>query len=171
MHCYHFLMSTSAVTAVAIVIVSWESAGYLSDAVASAQASLQAGDQIIIWDNASSADTQTELDAIARQWPTVIIKRCSENLGFAVGNNRAIALAEPEHDILCLNPDAQLKPGTLAAMRAALVADQQVGAVGAIQLTPDELTIDGLGDRYQQRTHRSDLFTVRGRRALPAQRV
>lgn len=134
-------------TNVAVVIVSWESAGYLSDAVTSAQACLLAGDQVIIWDNASSATTQTELDAIAERWPALIIERCNENLGFAVGNNRAIALAGPDHDILCLNPDAQLKPGALTVMREVLSTDQKIGAVGAIQLTPDESTIDGLGDR------------------------
>jgi GT2 family glycosyltransferase len=32
-------------------------------------------------------------------------------------------------------------------MRDVLAADQNIGAVGAIQLSPDESTIDGLGDR------------------------
>ncbi len=107
-----------------------------------------AGDQVIVWDNNSADSTGQLLDQLASRWPSLIVHRASRNLGFAAGNNAAAQLAAKEADLFLLNPDAILKPGALDAMRDALQSDAQIAAVGAVQLSADESTVDGVGDAY-----------------------
>ncbi len=114
--------------------------------MASALAQAGPGDRVAVWDNASDADTQAALDALQARFPALIVHRSANNLGFAAGNNAAAALHRECDAILTLNPDAVLKPGALAAMRNVLLEHDDVAAVGAVQLSPDERTIDGLGD-------------------------
>ncbi|MEZ5653643.1 MAG: glycosyltransferase family 2 protein [Burkholderiaceae bacterium] len=129
-----------------IIIVSWQSGPHLEPTVASALAQAGPGDRVVVWDNASAGATQAALDALTQRFAELIVYRSAENLGFAGGNNAAAARHRDCDTILTLNPDAVLKPDALAEMRAVLSANPDVGAVGAVQLTPDERTIDGLGD-------------------------
>lgn len=130
-----------------IIIVSWHSGPHLESTVASALDQARAGDRVVLWDNASTDEpTLRTLDVLAARHPSLVIHRSPSNLGFARGNNEAAARHRDSEAILTLNPDAVLKPGALEAMRAALAADPGVAAVGAVQLSPDERVIDGLGD-------------------------
>ena len=52
------------------------------------------------------------------------------NVGFCVGNNLGLPLAEPADDVLLLNPDAFVSPAFLRDSRSFLAHNPQVGAVG-----------------------------------------
>ena len=129
-----------------IIIVSWQSAPTLAPTVDSALAEAGADDVVVVWDNASGPATQAVLDRLQRRHPSLVVHRSEQNLGFAMGNNAAAARHRECEAILTLNPDAVLEPGALGAMHAVLASGADVAAVGAVQLTPDRRTIDGLGD-------------------------
>ena len=55
----------------------------------------------------------------------------AQNLGFTGGNNLAWRRLDPEEgNILFLNPDVVLPPGTIARLQKRLEADERLGAVG-----------------------------------------
>ncbi len=92
-----------------IVIVSYNSAAVLSQAIRS----VPAGHEVIVVDNASSdmsADIARAEGASVLQMPT--------NLGFGAACNRGAALASHPL-ILFLNPDARLRRGALNALAKA----------------------------------------------------
>lgn len=82
---------------------------------------------IVVVDNASGDDSLALLAAGA---PDVRLIAAASNLGFAGGNN--LALADCHSDfVLLLNSDAQVEAGTLDGLLQALEDNSQVGAVGA----------------------------------------
>lgn len=83
--------------------------------------------EIVVVDNASGDDSLALLAAGA---PDVRLIAATSNLGFAGGNN--LALADCQSDcVLLLNSDAQVEAGTLDGLLQALEDNPQVGAVGA----------------------------------------
>ena len=96
------------------------------------------GGRVIVVDNASGDDSvaviATAIDARGwSAWAEVIA--LPRNGGFAYGNNRAIERVR-EFDpafgsIVCLNPDALVRPGALAALLDQLEAENTAGIVGA----------------------------------------
>jgi GT2 family glycosyltransferase len=120
----------------------------LGGAVVSAMQQIETGDQVILWDNGDDEATGQILEKLKVDWPALQVFRSATNLGFAGGNNAAAKLANAGADLLLLNPDAVLKPGAVQAMRRALSVTADVAAVGAVQLSSDESTVDGLGDVY-----------------------
>jgi len=55
----------------------------------------------------------------------------NENLGFSVGNNRAITMARGDY-ILCLNPDCLIQPDTLSLMLAQMQQHPDAGMAGCL---------------------------------------
>ncbi|SDI66272.1 glycosyltransferase [Nonomuraea jiangxiensis] len=100
----------------AIVIVSYFSARVIGDCLRSL-APAGAGDaRVIVVDNDSTDDTI----AVAREaLPGVEVIATGRNGGFAAGVNAGIAAA-PGCDVLVLNPDTRLLPGSIDTLRAAL---------------------------------------------------
>jgi GT2 family glycosyltransferase len=96
-------------------------------------------DAVAILDNASS-DGGIEL--AARVMPQARLIRSPENLGFAAGHNRAIAL-EPADVHLVLNPDCRLAPGFLEAAVCAFESDPRVGSVSGRLLRFRSDSLDG----------------------------
>jgi hypothetical protein len=87
---------------------------------------------------------------VERRFPHVHLLRVPENLGFAGGQNRAVAAApDMANDvfILMLNPDAILKADALERLAAAFAAHPQVGILGCLALEPDGQTIQHAGIR------------------------
>ncbi|MCS6918532.1 MAG: glycosyltransferase family 2 protein [Fimbriimonadales bacterium] len=89
--------------------------------------------EVIVVDNAS-ADGSAAM--VCAEFPQATLIANPENLGYARGNNQAIARAQGEF-VLLLNPDTEAFPDTLNRAVAFLRAHPEAGAVGAKQLFPD----------------------------------
>ena len=88
--------------------------------------------EIVIVDNASSDDTGLLLSRV----DGAVVIRNSDNKHFLHGVNQALAVARGR-DVLLLNNDAQLQPGTLQAARRTLHSAPDIGAVGGRIILPD----------------------------------
>lgn len=89
--------------------------------------------QLLVVDNGSSDRPPREL---TRHFPSLVLLRNSENLGFAGGNNLGIhhALKRGADYVWLLNNDTRAEQGSLRAMVEIAEKDAQVGAVGSIIL-------------------------------------
>ncbi|MFI5179855.1 MAG: glycosyltransferase family 2 protein [Thermoanaerobaculia bacterium] len=107
---------------VAVVIVTWNSAAHVADAVRSVPDGVSA----VVVDNASG-DGSAE---VARRAGARVVE-AGANLGFGPACNVGAEVSAPSEAILFLNPDAALVDGAgaLAALLAALDADPDVAAV------------------------------------------
>jgi hypothetical protein len=81
--------------------------------------------EMIVVDNAS---TDGSREAIELQYPEVRLIRNSQNVGFSVANNRALAVARGEH-LLLLNSDTIIPPGSLDQMLLAMRSDARLGVI------------------------------------------
>src|SRR3712207_93106 len=81
--------------------------------------------ETIVVDNAS---TDGSAAMVSAEFPGVELIASAEKLGFAGGNNRALARCSGR-SVLLLNADAELHPGALAALAGYLEAHPKVGAV------------------------------------------
>ena len=115
----------------AVIIVSYGSARYLPACLETLYA--HAGDislDVIIADN----DPGDEVTTIASGYPPTRVIPC-ENRGFAAGNNVGIAAADARY-VLFLNPDTEIRRGTLEDLLWRLDAQPRIGAVGVRQVLP-----------------------------------
>jgi N-acetylglucosaminyl-diphospho-decaprenol L-rhamnosyltransferase len=122
---------------VAVVLVTWNSALHVGDAVRS----VPDGVPIVVVDNGSS-DGSAE---VARRAGARVIE-AGANLGFGPACNLGAEASAPSETVFLLNPDAALVdgPACLAALLAALEADPSVAAVAP--------ALSGAGqDRFQLR--------------------
>jgi GT2 family glycosyltransferase len=94
----------------------------------------RAGDIRAEWlvvDSGSPDDTPEMIEAAM---PDVPVTRLP-NVGFAAANNHAIARARGRY-VLVLNPDMELRTGTLAELVAAMDARPEVGVSSVVQIWP-----------------------------------
>ncbi|MEZ5218804.1 MAG: glycosyltransferase family 2 protein [Ilumatobacteraceae bacterium] len=120
---------------IAIVIVSYNTRDMTLCCLESIDA--DRGDldvQVIVVDN-DSADGSSE--AIKAQFPKVTVIDSGANLGFARAVNLAVAQTDPGVDVLLLNPDAVLHPGTIRALAEAARTHPERGLFGGRVLFPD----------------------------------
>lgn len=124
-------------TVISVVMLAYGDEPWLHEAVESALATPSA--HVILVDNGCTSDSVSTLPSNDRL--TVIT--ATENLGFAGGVNRGIAASDGE--VVCLlNSDAELEPGTLDALMAAL--DEGADLAGPVILladTPDLVNAAG----------------------------
>ncbi len=117
----------------AIVTVSYNTRELLAECLAAALAGLErSGLSGGVWvvDNAS-ADGSAEM--VREQFPAVRLAAHDQNIGFAAGNNLALAnlgRAMPRH-VLFLNPDTRVVGDALGEMVRFLDATPQAGVAGA----------------------------------------
>lgn len=83
---------------------------------------------VAVWvvDNASGDGSP---EAIAREFPQVVLVRNSENVGFARANNQFLRNCEARHYLL-LNSDTVVHDGALATLLAEIARLPDAGAVG-----------------------------------------
>jgi N-acetylglucosaminyl-diphospho-decaprenol L-rhamnosyltransferase len=118
--------------ALAVVIVTYQSADHLPATLAALAPQLQADDELLIVDNASTDGTP----AVARSATSrAEVLETGANLGFAGGCN-AGAAATRAPLLLFLNPDARPAAGCLAALRAAAASHPEWGAWQALVALP-----------------------------------
>ena len=94
-----------------IIIVNYKSTAYILDCLASAEPAL-VNDPEIEWIVVDNEDSSVCKDAIIHQYPFVKFVFMEYNAGFARANNAGIKIASGAN-ILLLNPDTILKPGSI----------------------------------------------------------
>lgn len=133
---------------VAITIVTFNSARYIAKCLEYLLEQDYPDIQIVVVDNASSDDTAA---IVERFGPHIKFVRNAQNVGFAQGQNQAIALTDSDW-VLTLNPDVRLTPDFVSKAVAAGESDPRIGSVSGKLLRmkpefdiPAEQTIDSTG--------------------------
>jgi GT2 family glycosyltransferase len=116
----------ASLTAVTVVIVSYNTRALLAQALRAVLASTGVSLEVFVVDN-GSADGSA--DMVRSEFPSVRLVRNGENRGFAAANNLALATASARVWLL-LNPDTLVRPTTVAELRDALLASPDIGIVG-----------------------------------------
>jgi len=129
---------------VSIIIVNWNSGKHLHECLNRLAQQSVRPERILVVDNASSDNSASGI--IARDNLSVI--NMDINLGFAEGNNQALAMCTSEF-VALLNPDAFPASNWLEKLLAMVAMYPKVAAFGSCQLCANapEL-IDGTGDIY-----------------------
>ena len=125
---------------VSIVIVSWNSARFLSKCLDSIRCQSHPDLEMIVVDNASE-DGSVEL--VRRLYPEVKLLVNGANEGFARGQNMGIQASRGEY-VLSLNPDVILTQTYVSEVLRAANLDNRVGMVtGKLYRIMDDFCMDG----------------------------
>jgi GT2 family glycosyltransferase len=109
---------TGSPETIAVVVVTYNSARFIPDLVASLGPGLRGVDwHLTVADNASSDGT---VAVLAEHAPDALVVETGRNLGYAAGINAAVAKAAPHTAVLVLNPDIRLAPDCAAELLAVL---------------------------------------------------
>ena len=130
-----------AAPAVAVVIVTYESAEAIPATLRAVGAQLAEGDELVVVDNASRDGSAAAARAAA---PGATVLELGHNGGFTAGC-LAGAAASTAPLLFFLNPDAVLAPGSLEALRAAAEEHPRWGAWQAMVLLPGGERINSSG--------------------------
>lgn len=129
---------------VTVIIVNWNSGEMLANCVEHLQAQTSLPAQVLIVDNSSSDNSLAQLPP----WDRLSVLRMPSNLGFAAGNNRALAVATT-HYVALLNPDAFAAPDWIEQLLKVAQTHPEAASIGSRQLCHEAPTqLDGIGDRY-----------------------
>jgi GT2 family glycosyltransferase len=101
--------------AVSVVVVNWNSRDDLAACLASLDGQTDRDFECVVVDNGS---TDGSVAMVRDRWPEVRLVDAGENLGFAEGCNRGIAVARGAW-IATLNNDAEAEPRWIERLRAA----------------------------------------------------
>ena len=123
----------SGLVDVSIVVVSYNTAALLRTCLRSIRADVGPSREVFVVDNAS---TDGSAEVVRTEFPDVRLIGNATNVGFTRANNQALRLARGRY-LLLLNPDAELRPGSLAALVDYLDANPGVGVVGPRLYYPD----------------------------------
>src|SRR4051812_46460440 len=127
--------------ALAVVMVTHDSAAYVGRTLAALSPQLREGDEVVVVDNASSDGTAAAVHAGA---PHVRVLAQGRNLGFAGGASVG-AQATTAPLLLFLNPDARPAPDCLEALRQASRERPDWGAWQALVTMEDGAAINTAG--------------------------
>lgn len=136
---------------VGLVIVTWNAEAFIQRTLAAVAAQTRPPDEIIVFDNQSTDGTWALLEAATREWTLAAPLRLVQggaNLGFAAGNNRAVAMLSSSCDVVALlNPDAFPEPDWLAALLRAADAHPEAASFASRLMVADrDDVLDGAGD-------------------------
>jgi GT2 family glycosyltransferase/SAM-dependent methyltransferase len=110
----------------AIIIVTYNSEGFIGGALASIRGATARRVQIVVVDNASADDTLS----VVNRFSDVTLVRSRVNLGFAKACNLAARSVDAPY-LLFLNPDCVLDAGSVDVAMDRLTHDPTIGIVGA----------------------------------------
>lgn len=127
------MADAAAIRAVRVVICTYRSRDYVSEAVRSCLDSGLEEAQVTVVDNLSRDGTA---ELVERQFPGVLVLVMDSNVGFAAAVNRGARDSGGDF-LLLLNPDARLRAGALKAMLDALADDPRRGAISPRVERPD----------------------------------
>lgn len=123
--------------AVSIVIVNYNTGEFLTRCISSIrESSLSLPYEILIVDNASTDESLVKIKKHTLGQQKLKVIENTENLGFARAVNQGITLAKGEY-ILLLNPDTEIKKGSVEKLVEFAKANSDAGVVGAKLLNPD----------------------------------
>jgi GT2 family glycosyltransferase len=105
--------------------------------------------ELIVVDNDSVDDT---LKVLAERYPSVLVIRNRENIGYAPAMNMALAQAKGQY-MLCLSLDAEVLPGSAQALIDFMRAHPQCGLAGP-------RVLDGEGGVLSTRHHPNLLLSM-----------
>ncbi len=126
-------MRGDAAEGLAVVIVSANSAGWLRPCLSTLYE--HAGDVDLDVVVVAAGCTDDTVDLVRTEYRAARTIEC-ENGGFAFGNNRGLETVDAEW-VLLLNPDTEVREGTLAGLLEAVRSRPSVGLVGVRQVTAD----------------------------------
>lgn len=129
-------------TAIAVVIVTYNSADELRASLPALAPQLHADDEVVIADNGSRDGTRA---VAAELLPGARVVDTGVNLGFAGGCNRGVA-ASAAPLVLLLNPDAVPAPDLLDQVRAAAKRHPAWGAWQALVTLEDGSAVNTSGN-------------------------
>ena len=131
------------VATLSIIIVSWNVCDLLQACLQSIEQTKGDLDiEVIVVDSASSDGT---VEMISAELPQVTLLAQSQNVGFPAGNNIGLAAATGDY-LFLLNPDTELRPNALQALKTYLEQHPEVGMVG-----PELLNSDGTHQSSRRR--------------------
>ena len=111
----------------AVVILNWNTKGYLADFLPRLISSIAGMDaEVIVADNAS---TDGSLELLYHEYPTIRQIALDKNYGFTGGYNRALAQVDAEYYVL-INSDIEVPEGWLQPLVAWMDAHPKCGACG-----------------------------------------
>jgi GT2 family glycosyltransferase len=117
-----------------IIIVNRNTRDLLLQCLESVYQTIKGGEtEVFVVDNGS---TDGSIAAAKERFPTVKFIQNGMNLGFARGNNQALSLANGKYWLL-LNPDTQVKNGSIERLISFMEAHPEAGAAGAQLLNRD----------------------------------
>ena len=111
----------------AVVILNWNTKGYLRKFLPGLIASMEGLDAEVIV--ADSASTDGSLEMLAQEFPGIRQIPLAENYGFTGGYNRALAQVEADYFIL-INSDIEVPKGWLRPLVAWMDSHPKCGACG-----------------------------------------
>lgn len=120
---------------VLIIIITYNGMRWMERCLSSATASPDFAD-VYVLDNNSSDGTA---DYVQRNFPSVILVRSKENLGFAKGNNEGFkyALENGYDSVYLLNQDAWITPETLPKLYSLAKSNPSFGILSPLQMQAD----------------------------------
>jgi hypothetical protein len=132
-----------------ILIVTWNVRDLALACIASIHADRDAPPlEIIVADNASSDGT---VAAVVRHFPDVHVLANTQNVGFPRANNQALHVARGRY-VLYLNPDTEVRPGTLGTCIRELEANPDVGLTGCrLEYADGSIQYEGARNAYRFR--------------------
>ena len=95
-----------------VVVVNWNSKDHLAECLAALEKQTHRELQVIVVDNGS---VDGSVDLVSQRFPQVTLIQAGENLGFAEGCNRGLAVAQGAW-VAMLNNDAFAEPEWAAAL-------------------------------------------------------
>ncbi len=122
------------------VIVTWNGAAWISEAILSLQKS-SVSIAIVIVDNASTDETAA---IVTRAFQDVLLIRLNENIGFAQANNTGIqyALSQEADYVLLLNQDAKVQPDMVGQLLQASEQHPDFGILSPIHVAYDKPEVE-----------------------------
>ena len=135
-------MDVSQTTRFHVVIHLSDATRWIAPCLAAIQAQSLPPAKITVFDNGSTDDRP---ERVGRDFPQVRLIRNPDNLGFAGGNNRAIAHVRDAEFVMILSPEAIPALNCLERLGAAFNAQPDIGILGCKVLASDIDTIHHVG--------------------------
>lgn len=118
---------------ISAILVSYNGRDHIGPCLSALASEMPPGGEIIVVDNASTDGTP---EFVAREFPAVKLIAGGSNPGFAAANNRGAAEAEGRN-LLFLNTDTVVWPGSINRLQAVLDMFPEIGAAGPALVHPD----------------------------------
>lgn len=127
-------MNSQPLLTLSIIIVNWNTRDLLRACLKSIYATLdETSFEVFVTDNASSDGSA---DMVEAEFPEVQLIRSAKNLGFSAANNLGLRQASGEF-VMLLNPDTELRPGSVAHMLSYATDHADVGLIGPKLVMPN----------------------------------